>query len=169
LSQKWKQPERTIFIEIKGSDVFLTDRRYMIRKEQALEIIQKLLAFYELDDVDEIIRQHNLVLDFSYDGFDFSNRYNRHGSLVYHYTEFGVDQKGEWSFKCDWCNKKVSSQEEAGYYRFTSFPDIKATMMGRTCSEDCARHRWDELLTEFIKAKYPHDHEWLLKKLGLKN
>ncbi|AUS08106.1 hypothetical protein C1X05_04210 [Laceyella sacchari] len=99
MSQKWKQPERPIFIEIKGSDVFMTDRRYIIRKEQALEIIQKLLEFYELDDVDEIISQHNLVLDFSYDGFDFSNRYNRHGSLVYHYTEFGLDRKEEWSFK----------------------------------------------------------------------
>lgn len=159
-----------LFLERKEGNLLLKDDEgFIFTKAKAIELMQELLAFYEQPDVDQTISQYNLSIACMHGGFDFRNRYYRQGKFAYEYKTFRPDRKRDWSFICDWCNKKVSSKEYDGYYRMATFSDMgDGTGSGRTCSEACARHWWDEMLTETIKERFPNEQDLLLKELGLK-
>jgi hypothetical protein len=46
------------------------------------------------------------------------------GNPVIKYKEFRKTIKRDWSFKCGWCNKKVSSKKEDGYFSIIAFDPI---------------------------------------------
>lgn len=132
--------------------VLCNNHRYIMEREEALEILTQLVKGYENVEVNEFIRNHNKELRLLHAGFDFERRgiYYRFESPVYRKKEFRKDLKRNWSFNCGWCGKKVSSEFPQEYYNISEWLE-GMTGFERGCSEVCIKHIWDELLTNWLK------------------
>jgi hypothetical protein len=147
----WKKIDRIIIEETPEGRAILRNTRngMILTTEEALVIIEKLLSTYNSDDVDEIIENTNEYQKVINAGFDFESkgRYYRFNNLVYSRKEFRRNLKRDWSFKCGWCGRKVSSKTDKEYYQLCTMTDFP---FERACSEVCIQHIWDELLMDWL-------------------
>jgi hypothetical protein len=88
--------------------------------------MQKLFDFYMLENVDELVEEHNKLIRLSMKMENYSANYeievqeNEEGLYKipkpnYKYKKFKNDKRN-WSCTCDWCGKKVSSKTDEAYY-----------------------------------------------------
>lgn len=105
---------------------------------------------YEEKNVENAIVSFNKDTELLHAGLDLLGigRYYIHNHLAYDKREFRKNLKRNWSLKCEWCGKKVSSKTEVHYYLVGHRPVMSQE---RACSEVCSKHIWDEGLLNYLK------------------
>ncbi|MCM3593633.1 hypothetical protein M4D58_23715 [Brevibacillus borstelensis] len=153
-----------IMIDGEEALVFMDGNLEIMEQEEAKDVLAKLIKGYKNEDVNKSIKEHNKERQLLHAGFDFENqgRYYRFNHPVYSKKEFRKDLKRNWSFKCGWCGKKVSSEFPQEYYTIMEYSLEGTTGFERGCSEVCIKHIWDELLTNWLK-----EHGYDPQKYGL--
>jgi hypothetical protein len=134
---------------------FLGREGLIYEPEEILDILQKALTFYTKENVTELIQEENNILRLRNGLATLSQREFKEVSPgifeepapEYSYKEFRSDLERNWSFRCSWCTKKVSSKTEKDYYTLNC---SEFGIEGRTCSETCAKLFWKESIKEWI-------------------
>jgi hypothetical protein len=124
----------------------------LFSKDNYVELMQKLFDFYMLENVDELIEEHNKLIRLSMKMENYSANYeievqeNEEGLYKipkpnYKYKKFKNDKRN-WSCTCDWCGKKVSSKTDEAYYTLNC--SIFNIGLEHACSEECVYLIWKE-------------------------
>jgi len=141
--------------------VFKKERGSYLEKEEALQLIDKLVKVYRLNEINELIDFRNNENRIYQAGFDFVNqgRYMRCNFPVYKFKEFNRKTKTKRVRKmtCDFCGKEFTSETQDGYYKFADLfmhhQKIAEHENEQACSEFCIKKIWSELLDEWLKRE----------------
>lgn len=141
---------------------------YILPKEKFLEFMKRAALAYESKDIDDFIFFHNFKTDYprflteKVDGKYILPTPNHSRK------EFRKDIKQDWSFKCAWCEEKVSSKTDTSYFvlRESLDPYDMTEVHGRFCQEACADNYWYEQVIQFVMAKKVSDYIHTDKRVG---
>lgn len=123
-------------------------------KEKLIKNLEKIDEFYNIENVDEWINEYNLKISFSEHRFKYDEE-----NGVYLLKEATYDKrkpklkyKDLWSFTCQWCGKKWSTEENEYYYvaYFNAYDGRKSSSM--VCSEECANNASIDAQKTWISA-----------------
>ncbi len=139
---------------------------FLYKKDEVMEIFENAKKFYEVDGVDEFIKNENKKQSLNL----HLNRSNiagtdEQGRTILSLPEADMRQfnrnKNHWSFKCALCSEKVSSRERDHYYVqntdigfFLSLP--KTSHM--VCSKECGKVVAKEDIREWMHEEGYQDH-----------
>lgn len=120
---------------------------YLPSKEEGLRLKQRLLkdlekvdAFYKMENVDDLINEHNFKMVFRQYMFEYDEEKGVHlfKEPTYDKRKPKLKYRDSWSFTCQWCGKKWSTKEKEYYYR-AYFEVNGYRENGETvCSKECA-------------------------------
>jgi hypothetical protein len=127
----------------------------ILHKGEVMKLVNEVLETYSNNDWYETVLKKEKIL-FLYDvGFNLrrNGRYIRSNKPVYNYKKFRQTIKRDWSFKCGWCNKRISSKKDKGYFSIARFEWMQthSDNFVRTCSESCSKLLWDDLFKSWLK------------------
>ena len=152
--------EKELFAFQDNSGFVLTKKQLVDKENSLMEILEKAIEFYTSEEVEEWIDKTNTETKIElYSSMNFKVDFhkNEKGKFVIpktniKYKKFKPDLKRDWSFKCGWCGKKVSSKTDNGYFSidFPSIPDLNNKPFERGCTEECATHIWKDSFKNWI-------------------
>ncbi|PEM89629.1 hypothetical protein CN627_07940 [Bacillus wiedmannii] len=130
---------------LKGICVYDNHRRE-VRIEEAKSVCQAILNYYNsLSKEEEIELKKRQIEEKLY---EMTSLY---GS-PYYFKEFRQNLKRHWSFKCEQCQKKVSSKADIGYW-ITDICSLPVPF-GRYCSETCAEKVFKPIVNKAREGMY---------------
>lgn len=150
----WPATDILIYVEKTDEGPLLVGKdNKVLEWKEASELINQIINTYSKENINEQIDLYNQVQRLLNSGFDFrrAGRYYRFNDKVYEQKEFRTNLQRDWSFKCSWCGKKVSSKTEVEYYSMVLESSRFAPDFKRTCSEACVQLLWDEWLKNWLK------------------
>lgn len=135
----------------------LTDNRgYIYTKAEVQELFERIEKFYSFSDVDEMAKKSNerrrMDETLSIYGSTRDMELNEHGKYkippaVYKFKKFNPDKRN-WSCKCGWCDKKISSKVDTGYFTLNDY--VFELHFERACSEACAELIWKDGVKNWV-------------------
>ncbi|SDJ74053.1 hypothetical protein [Salimicrobium halophilum] len=166
VSAKSEKGNEELFVFEDEAGFILTKDQVIHGEHSLMDIINKAIAFYDAEGAQEWIERVNKIKAikyFSSMSHDEDFKQNENGKFIIpevnmRYKEFRSNLKRDWSFKCDWCGKKVSSKTDTHYYtlNFPQIPGLMSDYFKRGCSEVCANSIWKD---EFKKWIYDNEYQ----------
>lgn len=132
---------------------FIDNGGFIMKKEEASVIIEKLRKFYE-SDVDDFIKEENRknsLINSPYLSTKLVNGENGKfempkPSIIC--KAFRDDSKRHWSFTCCWCGQKVSSKTHKQYFTLAEISNYQ--YHERACSKECCELAGKEQMKRWI-------------------
>lgn len=149
--------------------VMMDNNGFILSKEKFELFIERAKLAYESESVEETIRFHNFKE--MYPLFITSKVEGKYllPSPKDHRKEFRKDIKRDWSFKCGWCETKVSSKSDTNYHvlRESFDPYGMEEVEGRFCQSACLENYWYEQAIHFVLNQKMDDYIHTDKRIGI--
>lgn len=148
--------------------VMMDNNGFMLSKEKFLEFAKRASLVYESEGIEDYIHFHNFKTQ--YPRFlteEVDGKYLLPRPAISE-KEFRKDIKQDWSFKCGWCEDKVSSKTDTDYVtlRESLDPYEMKEVHGRFCQKACAENYWYETVIQFVMAEKVTDYIHIDKRIN---
>lgn len=119
-------------------------------REYMAEFIEKIRAFYALENIDEFIAKQNKKMGLVSNPFGMVEGPDGFFSPPENPKKFKKfdPAKRAWSCSCTWCGSRISSKIDKGY--FSVYQQPFSTDFERACSDACADLIWRERFRDWV-------------------
>ncbi|WP_369355871.1 hypothetical protein [Lysinibacillus capsici] len=154
----------TVVVDNKEYNAIQDNQGFIYTKKQIDELLNSVSDFYNIKNSDEEIARINKHTKLEYTLQNYQEKYSKEceetleglfklPAPIYKYKPFNLDKRS-WSCTCNWCNTKVSSEKDDGYFIVNN--PIFDISLEHACSEECAELIWKDKVKEWI---YDNDYQ----------
>lgn len=149
--------------------LMMDNNGFILSKEKFLDFVNRASLAYDSEDIEGYIKFHNFKT--TYPRFLTEKVDDKYvlPEPTPRQKEFRKDIKQDWSFKCAWCEEKVSSKKDTEYVilRESFDPYDMTEVQGRFCQDACAENYWYEQAIQFVMDNKMTDYIHTDKRVGM--